>query len=141
MFHEHDAAYLLENITILRENHAFWNRCVAFLTLERNFEELNSAEENWKECKCDMQDPFIRNLHGIEPEFKSTLNTFTDQVVAVVSNVLQPVRERGGLHKVERNAEKAVRQGKNLLWPVKPTDLLPYGPESSVRLILLHECD
>jgi hypothetical protein len=36
-----------------------------------------------------------------------------------------------------RNAEKAARAGKPIMWPRKPQDLLPYGVEESVKLLAL----
>jgi hypothetical protein len=36
-----------------------------------------------------------------------------------------------------RNAEKAARAGKPIMWPRKPQDSLPYGVEESVKLLAL----
>ncbi|KAJ7747943.1 hypothetical protein DFH07DRAFT_574171 [Mycena maculata] len=134
-FHNTNGAYLLDNIAILRENHhLFLDRCVAFLTLERDLAELDAASEEWIGCECDLNDALIRKLHDILPKGdEPDINTVSRHVVSVVHAVLQPVREKGGVHKVAHNAEKAAKQGKNVLWPTKPADLLPYGPDSSVR--------
>ncbi|KAJ7481569.1 hypothetical protein FB451DRAFT_131376 [Mycena latifolia] len=116
-------------------SHLFLDRCIAFLTLERTLDELNDACEAWIGCDCDLSDVFIRKLHDLVPRANEepNLDTLTRHIVSVVHAVLQPVKEKGGVHKVAHNAEKAAKQGKNVLWPTKPSDLLPYGPESSVR--------
>ncbi|KAJ7507243.1 hypothetical protein B0H11DRAFT_196296 [Mycena galericulata] len=134
-FHNTNGAHVWDNVSVLRENHhLFLDRCVAFLTLERTLTELDAACEEWIGCECDLDDALIRKLHDILPlGDELNIDTFTRHVVSVVHTILQPVKEKGGVHKVAHNAEKAAKQGKKVLWPTKPADLLPYGPETSVR--------
>ncbi|KAJ6612776.1 hypothetical protein B0H10DRAFT_1952027 [Mycena sp. CBHHK59/15] len=95
-FHKSNTAHLPENIFALREyHHAFWDRCVAFLTLERTLEELTSVAEAWSGCECDLDDPFIRKLHDSTPN-EIAMATFAGHLVST-SSVRQPVNEKGGL--------------------------------------------
>ncbi|KAJ7130186.1 hypothetical protein C8R44DRAFT_62039 [Mycena epipterygia] len=135
-FHNTNGAYIWDNVSALREHHhLFLDRCIAFLTLERTLEELDGeCEAAWMGCECDLRDVLIRKVHDLLPRGDSpNMDTLTRHIVSVVHTILQPVKEKGGVHKVAHNAEKAAKQGKNVLWPTKPSDLLPYGPESSVR--------
>lgn len=50
----------------------------------------------------------------------------------VLGSALQPAKDES-VHRVSRNAEKAARVGKPVMWPTKPQDLLPYGVEESVK--------
>ncbi|KAJ7704325.1 hypothetical protein B0H17DRAFT_1193572 [Mycena rosella] len=128
-FHNTNGAYIWDNVYALRaHHHVFLDRCIAFLTLERSLDELDVACARWIGCDCDLSDAFIRKLHDLLPRGaeEPNIDTFTRHV---------PVKEKGGVHKVAHNAEKAAKQGKNVLWPTKPSDLLPFGPESSVRAL------
>ncbi|KAJ7135392.1 hypothetical protein C8R43DRAFT_616254 [Mycena crocata] len=134
-FHNANSAHVWDNVSALRQNHhTFLDRCIAFLTLERTLDELNDVCEKWIGCECDLSDRLIRQLHDLPPRAdQPNLDTVMRHVVSAVHAVLQPVKEKGGVHKVAHNAEKAAKQGKNVLWPKKTSDLLPYGPESSTR--------
>ncbi|KAJ7625076.1 hypothetical protein DFH06DRAFT_747148 [Mycena polygramma] len=134
-FHQNNAPHLWETVSALRaEHHLFLDRCIAFLTLERTLAELDAACDAWVGCECDLDDELISKLHNLVPRREEpTLDTVARHIVSVVHAILQPVKEKGGVHKVAHNAEKAAKQGKSVLWPTKPSDLLPYGPESSVN--------
>ncbi|KAJ7704339.1 hypothetical protein B0H17DRAFT_1126702 [Mycena rosella] len=133
-----DPEYVHESICALRQNHhLFLDRCIIFLTLERSQDEL-AACAAWIGCDCDLSDNLIRKLHDLTLQggvIEPSIDRFMGHIVAVVHGVLQPAKEKGGIHKVAHNAEKAAKQGKNVLWPTKPSDLLPFGPESSVRAL------
>jgi hypothetical protein len=80
---------------------------------------------------CKLHDDLLPR--GDEP----TLDTLARHVVYVVHDILQLVKENGSIHKVAHNAEKAAKQGKNVLWPTTPTDLLPYGADPSICRVSL----
>ncbi|KAJ6588359.1 hypothetical protein B0H19DRAFT_1301069 [Mycena capillaripes] len=134
-FHNINEKYVWETVSALREgHHLFLDRCIAFLTLERTLAELEAACDAWVGCACDLDDALVRKLHDLVPRGEEpTLDTLARHVVAVVHAILQPAKQKGGVHKVAHNAKKAAKQRKNVLWPKKPSDLLPYGPDSSVR--------
>ena len=138
--HASSGSYISENIAILREHHhALLDSCMLFLTMERPLEEFNGFDDNssnWVTCLCDLDNPLIRELHMNTPP-EPPIDFFVSMLVCIVHWCLQPLREKGStsVHKVERNREKAALSGKNVLWPTKPQDLLPFEPGSSVRAL------
>ena len=129
-----------ENIAILREHHhTLLDSCMLFLTMERSLDEINGfgdTSSSWIACRCDFNNPLIRELHVNKPPMPP-IDFFVDRFVCVVYSCLQPLREKRSpsVHKVERNREKAAVSGKNVLWPTRPHDLLPFEPGSSVRAL------
>jgi len=138
--HASIVSYISENIAILREHHhALLDSCMLFLTMERPLDEINSFGDNsssWVACRCDFNNPLIRELHMNIPP-KPPIDFFVDMLVCIIHQCLQPLREKGSasVYKVERNREKAALSGKNVLWPTKPHDLLPFEPGSLVRAL------
>ncbi|KIK03238.1 hypothetical protein K443DRAFT_75657, partial [Laccaria amethystina LaAM-08-1] len=129
-----------ENIAILREHHhTLLDSCMLFLTMERPLDEINGFGDNsssWITCRCDFNDPLVRELHMNTPPMPP-IDFFVDRLVCIVYSCLQPLGEKGSprVDKVERNREKAALSGKNVLWPTRPHDLLPFEPGSSVRAL------
>ena len=129
-----------ENIAILREHHhTLLDSCMLFLTMERPLDEINGFGGNsssWIVCRCDFNNPLIRELHMDTPPMPP-IDFFIDRLVSIVYSCFQPLGKKGSpsVHKVERNREKAAMSGKNVLWPTRPHDLLPFEPGSSVRAL------
>lgn len=137
------------NIEILRaQHHNLYDACMALLTVPRPDEEFEyvttetlhlrkDIQETFETCHCDTDDLFVRRVHGVSGEARADKDqpcSYSDLgqlLFVVVHNALQPARDES-IHKVSRNAEKAARAGKPIMWPTKPQDLLPYGAEASV---------
>ena len=142
------------NVEILRaQHHDLYNACIALLTVPRPHEEFEyvatetmrlrkDVQEALETCHCNTEDGFIRQIHMVSDAARSdkgkpcSYSDLGQLLFVVVHNALQPARD-GSIHKVSRNAEKAARAGKPIMWPTKSQDLLPYGAKESMDALIV----
>ncbi|EKM61880.1 uncharacterized protein PHACADRAFT_248782 [Phanerochaete carnosa HHB-10118-sp] len=88
-------------------------------------------------CKCDLHDGRLKRLHevGVREWGVGSYKGLARLIASQIHNVLQPVRDEARLHKVEKNQERAIRQGKSVPWPRTPHDVLPYGVDASIAAL------
>lgn len=144
----------LANSEILRtHHHNLYNACMALLTAPRPHEDFEHvASETWHlrkditealdTCHCDTEDAFIRQVHMVSDSARPDQDkpcSYSDLghlLFVIIHNALQPARDEN-IHKISRNAAKAARAGKLVMWPTKPQELLPYGAKASVEALIL----
>lgn len=125
------------NQAILRVNRPeVYDACIRFITVPRSNEEENRLEDEMNVCKCDVSDGRFKLLHDISA--KVNARTYRDLGLAFarqVGNVLESTRLERKFHKVEKNQQRAAREGTVLPWPRSPQDLLPYGVGDSIATL------
>lgn len=129
----------LKNLDVLREEQQeLLDAIMRFLTVERSAEETQTMAVEIETCSC-QQSELVREIHRIHQVIAETPSTFVqllDGFISIIHNVLQKVKDEDNLHKVEHNVEKAARAGKQLSWPTRPQDILPYGADISMTSLI-----
>jgi hypothetical protein len=135
------------------QHHDIYNACMALLTVPRPHEDFEcitpetvclrkDITEALEACHCDTEDTFVRQIHAVSDSARDneaepcSYSTLGQLLFVVIHNALQPARDEN-IHKISRNAMKAARAGKQVLWPTKPHELLPYGAKASVEALIL----
>ena len=96
-------------------------------------EENNRLQEEMSVCKCNISDQLVKKIH--DDAARLGTRTYKDIglfLARMVCNALQPARDKGKIHKVEKNQQRAAREGKTVPWPRSPRDVLPYGVDDSI---------
>ncbi|GJE98870.1 zinc finger MYND domain-containing protein [Phanerochaete sordida] len=127
----------MQNYEALRVEHpAFLDACARFITVPRSDEENDRLQAQMSVCSCDLSDERVAQMHQKASKSADCSYKHLGWMLACqVHNVLQPVRDEGNLHKVERNQQRAERRGKSVPWPRSPRDVLPYGAEASIAAL------
>ncbi|EMD32455.1 hypothetical protein CERSUDRAFT_126849 [Gelatoporia subvermispora B] len=118
--------------------------CVTFITQPRTTEEIqrlsDSAKASHNHCNCDMRVPVVARAHRIaasNPTQRAHRDPFWGLMVVIICVLSSSVpSEESSMRRLIRSNREATRLGRPYTWPETLEAVLPYGPETSFKMVL-----
>ncbi|KAK0219431.1 hypothetical protein EDD85DRAFT_346842 [Armillaria nabsnona] len=133
--------------TLRASRHDFWDSMNRFLTVARTHEEAVSLYKSIETCKCTLKSKqfllahsFCPNRYTSDPAARGKMEEVLRTMVGILCHTfltpggVQPL-DVPYLKRLPRQAQKLERKGRDVLWPVKPSDYFVEGAGITVRMI------